>query len=179
MRIAVAGIVGGALLITGCATSSDPHEGGFFGGVQGLSSGAYEQRAREREERLQRLRDEKRALDDESRELQQRDQRMTRKLASEKRRLHKLSGETRQLSGRIAGLKREGKASALELKRLEKRLAALKRGIASTSHSLDALEGGGGGASALDRRRTALRAQRKALEKEYQMLLDLTLQLGQ
>ena len=33
-----------ATLVMGCATSSDPSEGGFFNGVGGLSSGAYEQR---------------------------------------------------------------------------------------------------------------------------------------
>ncbi len=166
-------------LLAACATSTDPHEGGFLGGVQGLSSGVYEQRLREREERLQRLREEQRELERERDELKQRDQGLARRLAVERGRLRKLSEETRGLQRRIDALRATRKASSGKIARLRKRLAALKRGIASTDHSLDALEGSGQAPDAIERRRAALRTQRKALEKEYQLLLDLTLQLGE
>lgn len=38
--------------VTGCATSTDPSEGGFFNGVSALSSGAYEQRVTRQEAQL-------------------------------------------------------------------------------------------------------------------------------
>jgi len=38
-----------ALALTGCATSEDPHEGGFISGVVGLAGGGYQRRIDERE----------------------------------------------------------------------------------------------------------------------------------
>ena len=35
--------------LAGCATSADPHEGGFVSGVVGLAGGGYQQRVAERE----------------------------------------------------------------------------------------------------------------------------------
>jgi chromosome segregation ATPase len=43
----------GALLLTACATTDDPHQGGFFSGVQNLATGGYQQRIDSREQTLQ------------------------------------------------------------------------------------------------------------------------------
>ncbi len=39
-------------LIAGCATSTDPAEGGFFNGVAGIASGAYERQIAEQEQQV-------------------------------------------------------------------------------------------------------------------------------
>jgi chromosome segregation ATPase len=46
-------IMAGALLLTACATTDDPHQGGFFSGVQNLATGGYQQRIDSREQTLQ------------------------------------------------------------------------------------------------------------------------------
>ena len=45
---AVAGL-GLALGLAGCATSDDPHQGGFISGIAGLAGGGYQQRIDERQ----------------------------------------------------------------------------------------------------------------------------------
>lgn len=39
-------------LIAGCATSTDPADGGFFNGVAGITSGAYERQIAEQEQQV-------------------------------------------------------------------------------------------------------------------------------
>ncbi len=41
--------VGVAVWLAGCATSDDPHQGGFLSGVAGLAGGGYQRRVDERE----------------------------------------------------------------------------------------------------------------------------------
>ena len=48
MRV-TAPLICSAFLLTGCVTSEDPSEGGFFNGVSGITSGTYDQRVEERE----------------------------------------------------------------------------------------------------------------------------------
>jgi chromosome segregation ATPase len=166
-----------ALLAGGCATSKDPHEGGFIGGVQGLSNGGYEQRLKEREERLQRLRDEQQALDKESSDLKNRQSSLQKKLASDKRKLKKLSADTSKLKKQLARMKKSDAETRQKIADLQHRLGGLQQNISNTTSSLDALEGNVGNDKDIERKRARLEAQRRDLEKEYQLLLDLTLQL--
>ncbi len=57
------------LLPAGCASSDDPHQGGFFGGVAGLTSGAYEKRAADRQKELTSLQEEQDYLKSRAEEL--------------------------------------------------------------------------------------------------------------
>ncbi|MEY8098730.1 hypothetical protein AB9F29_15095 [Falsihalocynthiibacter sp. S25ZX9] len=43
-------ILGCSFLLSACVSSSDPADGGFFNGVQGISSGGYDARIDEREQ---------------------------------------------------------------------------------------------------------------------------------
>ena len=167
------------LFLVGCASSTDPHEGGFFGGVQGLSSGEYDKRIEERQNRLDRMRQDKEALDRENKQLTKQDEVLQAKVDKEKHRLNKLNKDTNQLRKRIAELEKEGNVTQKEIDRLNKRMKALQHGIDSTNRSLDALEGDNGTPEAIEQRRARLEKQRSTLEKEYQLLLDLSLQLGQ
>lgn len=55
-----AAILSACLLASGCATTADPHEGGFISGVVG-TSGGYQKRVKAREAELARMRDEEAA----------------------------------------------------------------------------------------------------------------------
>jgi hypothetical protein len=82
--------------LAGCATSADPHEGGFVSGVVGLAGGGYQQRVNEREgvhqgelNAQQRLKAQARALEQERAQVRGDLARAQTRLASQERRIAK------------------------------------------------------------------------------------------
>ncbi len=167
------------LFLNGCATSTDPHEGGFLGGVQGLSSGEYERRKKERQQRLERIKQEQSNLDNYSQSLEKNKASLEKKLQEEKRLIAKLNKDSQALEEKIAQLKSENSADQKKVNNLKQRLKQLNRDISNIKHSIDDLEGGGSGDTSLDKTRAQLEKQRKELQNEYQLLLEMTLELGQ
>ncbi|MFP4154884.1 MAG: hypothetical protein ACLFSG_04230 [Halothiobacillaceae bacterium] len=166
------------LLLGGCATSDDPREGGFFGGVSGISSGAYDERVRTREERLAALRAAQQDLAAEQGELDRSRSEAEQVLAAEQRRLAALQGDIDELDGRVARLAAEDDASAGRIAQLRTRIDSLQQDMTRQQDALDSLEGSGISDSELDRRRRELLAQREALRKEYDLLMSLTMDLA-
>ncbi len=167
------------LMLTGCAASTDPHQGGLFGGIRGLSTGEYDRRIQERQAHLAHLQQVQRELQQQTASLEAEKKRLSKELEGERKRLASLNRDVARLEKKINSLKRREKVSASKLKDLKARVAALKKEIRSLDTDIDALEGSGLGDTDIDLKRKQLEAQRKALEKEYKTLLDLTLQLGQ
>ena len=167
------------VFLTACATSTDPHEGGFLGGVQGLSSGEYDSRINERQARLDRMKQEQAALDNEKKSLTQNKSSLEKKIRQEKQQLAKLKKKNRSLETKIAQLNKDNDISKKEMDALNQRSKQLTQDLQTTSNSLDALEGNASGGSSVDKQRKQLEAQRRELENEYQLLLDMTLELGQ
>jgi chromosome segregation ATPase len=150
-----------------CATTEDPHEGGFFGGVHGLSSGAYERRVQERNERLDRLHAMQRELEEEEAGLRSDKSEREARLAGLHKRLGRLDRETVQLSRDLQGKRLTLESVRAERDRLERKLAGLRKEIAGLERRADS------GASVRQ-----LEAERDRLEEEYRTLLDLYLELG-
>lgn len=80
--------------LAGCATSADPHEGGFVSGVAGLAGGGYERRIDQREgsyqnevDAQQRLKAQARALEQERGQVRSDLARARERLASQERRI--------------------------------------------------------------------------------------------
>ena len=169
----------GMLLLAGCQTSSDPNEGGLFGGIKGLMDDSYEGRLREREERLQAEQRAGDAMQVESRQLAAKKRAAQQALERERARLNQLTADTRALEQQIGTLAADDQRSSSETAALQQRLAQLKRDLKSHSRSLNDLEGSSDGSSANDLRRSQLEAQRRQLQQEYEALLELTLQLAQ
>ncbi len=167
------------LYLTACATTSDPHEGGFMGGVQGLSSGEYDRRIDERQARLDRMKKEQAQLDNESNSLAQDKSSLEKKIQQEKYHITELKKKNQLLKKKIARLNSNNEVDKNDLNKLNKQAAKLTKNINKTNNSLDALEGDMSGTASVDRQRAQLEAQRKELEKEYQLLFDMTLDLGQ
>lgn len=154
------------LLLTACKTTDDPREGGFFGGVQGLSTGAYEKRIQEREARLQRLKQLQGDLEAERVELEKQQQNSRSAYAQERQRLSELSQETRSLEQKLLSLRTtEQEQESLRLDLLEQ-LSQLKQNIDQTANSSDS-------------RADTLSSERDALEEEYRLLLDVYLEISQ
>ncbi|WP_321528294.1 hypothetical protein [Sedimenticola selenatireducens] len=177
------------LLLTGCVTTDDPREGGFFGGVHGISSGSYERRAQEREENLAKVRAMQKELEAETESLDAQKHQRQLVLEQEQSKLATLNSDVKALEARLMTLGKEQGASDKRVADLQRRLDVLKGQLSKQQTSLDALEGGGtGGADALegtgtgalgDTRRQQLEAQRLELQKEYDSLLSLTLMLAE
>lgn len=182
-------VIGSVCLVAGCVSTDDPKEGGFFGGVQGLSSGAYERRAQEREDNLAKMRAMQNELQHESSILDTQKQQRQQLLNEEKKKLASLNTDVKALERKLAAMSKEEGVSSQRVAELNQRMSKLKGQMSSQSSALDALEGGGtGGADALEGsgsggltagRRQQLEAQRQALQKEYDTLLNLTLMLAQ
>lgn len=179
----LAGVAGA---LSACATTDDPREGGFVGGVQGLSSGAYERRVREREDNLAKLRAMQAELEQESAALTAEKGERQQILARERRRLAELDADVDSLESRLAEMGPANSAGDQRVKELQDRVVGLKDRLARQTRTIDQLEGAGSAADALegqgevsDTRRRQLEAQRTALQKEYEELLNLTLMLAQ
>lgn len=181
--------IGSVCLLTACATSENPREGGFFGGIQGLSSGTYERRISEREDNLARMREIQQELDQESARLDARKQQRQRVLSEEQRKLAALDSDVKSLERKLAAMRADESVSSKRVADLNQRLTQLKGGLSNQQSALDALEGGAAsGADALEgtgsggadsTRRKQLEKQRLALQQEYDELLNLTLMLAQ
>lgn len=63
-------LLAGALTVS-CATSSDPHDGGFINGVRGISTGAYQQRVDQQKHDLDQLNQTNAALQQRRQEIEQ------------------------------------------------------------------------------------------------------------
>lgn len=178
MRTAIICVLTAGVL-AGCAgASKDPHEGGFFGGVAGLSSGEYDRRLQDRDENLQRLRQTQAELDAESDRLERRKATKQARVEDLRARLKRLERDTRALNRRINDLAQQSAAGDARVTEAQRRARDLKQRIATQQSALDALEGGGQGDTDIDQRRRQLEAQREALQKEYDALLQYTLQLA-
>ena len=166
------------LLLAGCATSDDPREGGFFGGVQGLSSGAYADRVSTREARLTALRETQRELSNERTTLEQSRQEAKRTVSEERGRLARLQKDQSRLEREAGQLAANQGSQDQRITELQERLEALRKGMDRQKNALDALEGSGMSEAETDRRRRELLAQRKALRQEYDLLMSLTMDLA-
>jgi len=165
-------------LLSGCASSDDPREGGLFGGIEGLSSGSYDERVREREERLAALRDTQSELVEDRETLDRSRAEAERELAMESERLSALQEDVARLRAELGRLSSEQEEQDVRVSELQARLDALQAGMDRQQSALDALEGRGVSDSELDRRRRELLAQREALREEYDLLMSLTLDLA-
>jgi chromosome segregation ATPase len=179
-------IAGATAALGACATTDDPREGGFISGVQGLSSGAYERRVREREDNLAKLRAMQADLEQEGSALTAEKAKRQQILAQERSRLAELDADVGALQRKLAEMDRAGSAGDQRVQDLQGRVAGLKDRLARQTRAIDQLEGAGGGADALegkgdstDARRRQLEAQRAALQQEYEELLNLTLMLAE
>jgi chromosome segregation ATPase len=155
------------LFVGGCA-STDPREGGLIGGVQGISTGEYEDRVEERKERLQRLKEIQQELDENQAALEAEKEAKAVEIGEQQRQLDELDKKTEALGADIdrfeAGLGEE----AAKKEELRESLTKLQNEIDSLSEE-----------SAKGIEVEQLEAERSALEEEYRLLLDLYRELSQ
>ena len=158
------------MMAGGCAgtTSTDPKEGGLIGGIRGISSGEYEERIKQREERLQRLGEMQKDLDTEQAALEAEKEAKARKVAEQRRELVELLEKTEALTIDVEKFQAKLGQQATMQKDLNRELSQLQEKIcnlSAESHKGIEVE--------------QLEKERASLEKEYRLLLDLYRELGQ
>ncbi len=173
----------GVLLLTGCGASHNPREGGFFGGIGGLGSGAYQARVQEREDRLSRLQQVRKGLEAESEDLSAEKTTLREQIDRERALLGELESSMAELEQAARSLEARDQREQRQIVELRSRLADLKSGIKEQESSLSALDqlegtvGHGTGSEGADLRRSQLEEQRRQLQEEYELLLELALEL--
>ena len=119
-----------ALGLTGCATSPDPHQGGFVSGIVGLAGGDYQRRVDERENTYQGELDAGQQLKAQARELEQ-------ERAAVRSDLNRANARLADLEQRLARQRAALKAQGAAANRAEaQRLAKAQARVASTKGSL-------------------------------------------
>jgi chromosome segregation ATPase len=114
-----------SLFITGCAVSTlecDPSGGGFFGGLQGINSGCYDQRLSERQQNLESIRQIQTSAEYEQSGLSQQ-----RTIAQNE--LIRLSNQAQILSDEVTKLSRDLNAKQASTKQAEQRKSSLKKKV--------------------------------------------------
>lgn len=162
------GMLASTLLLSACQTTDDPREGGFVGGVGGLSSGAYEQRIQEREESLNRLEGIQDELEIQRAELENSQQQSLSTYQMEQQRVADLSSDTRTLAARLKTLNTRHEEQELSRKDLISRLEDLQGDIDYLATKDEA-----------NLRVEDLEKERGSLEEEYRLLLDIYREISQ
>lgn len=164
-RLAALLLIG--LLASACETTDDPTRGGLWGGIHGLSSGAYEQRLQERRERLSRLEQARYELETQSRTLSDEHRSRQRSVEAERARLQALRGNLSRLEDATRELEARQQTGNERTRELRQRMSTLDRQLAALDRT------------APNERLVELERERQALDQEYRALLDLYLELEQ
>lgn len=166
----------GAVMFAGCAaTSDDPTQGGFFGGISGLQSGAYQQRIDEKEGQLKQLQETQQDLETETLWLASFKGSLEEYVAEETAKLTQLEQNLAILERNISSLSGEHARTDQRMSDLQQRVATLKKQLDAQQEALT--NHNSTNDPEAQARFQELKAQRNALLQEYESLLDLSLQL--
>ena len=114
-----------SLLMSGCAVSTlecDPSGGGFFGGLQGINSGCYDQRLTERQQNLDNIRQIQTSVEYEQSGLAQQ-----KRIAQNE--LIRLSNQAQVLNDEVTKLSRDLNSKQTSTKQAEQRKNSLKKKV--------------------------------------------------
>jgi chromosome segregation ATPase len=160
-----------ATLLNACATSNDPRKGGFFGGLSGINSGAYDERVQQRQDELNRQQNVNRDLKDTSKSLESEVQAKSTELASEQQRMTELDANLLKLDAEVGKLEAKTAKQKTEVADLKRKIGIQRKRLQSQQKAIDDLERAGGSAADPARLRV-LQKERDSLNEEYKRLLD-------
>jgi len=150
--------------------SNDPRKGGFFGGLSGINSGAYDSRIQQRGEELNRQENINQSLTDQSKALDKEAKAWEAEAASEHERLDEMDDNLANLESDVNELKAQSVQQKADIVALQRRIATQKQKMKSQQGALKALEKAGGRSADPERYRV-LQQERNRLADEYKKLL--------
>lgn len=160
-----------ALLLSSCASgpdrSNDPRSGGLFGGIKGLTQGDYDARVSQKEDTLSIVKQSNERIGKETASVISAQRETQKKIAGLRSKLASLNNEINDLSRQIAELKQQGAADPRELEELSKIVSALEIDMNDLNQE----------ANQSSPHYEQLLAQKKQLEQEYQIALEIFLSL--
>lgn len=170
-------IIVSVVSLTACAVSQDPSQGGFMGGLVGLSSGTYETRVQQRQDELNRQQNVNQVLREQSKALESEARARDFELSLEKERLAKMEGDLSRLESDVNHLAAKSSKQKAEITALKRRLEDQRRQLQSQQTALNELDRAGGSAADPERYR-ALERERDRLAEEYRLLLEYSQSLS-
>lgn len=117
------------MVLAGCATSDDPHAGGFISGAQNLATGGYEKRIKAREGELRDEQAQEALLTVRAAEIRREREKVAARLAEAETRLGALERKIKELKAEIAGEKSERSAEWARLQEVETGLVELHAAV--------------------------------------------------
>ncbi len=153
-----------SVTLTACATTDDPRKGGFFGGIGGLSSGAYETRVQQRQDELNRQKNISDELKQESSSLENEARAKESELATEQKRLADMEEKLSALQADVDKLKARSEKQKNDIAKIKQKIKKARKRLSDQQAALDELDRAGGPAADPDRY--------KVLEKERDKLAD-------
>ncbi len=159
-----------SITLTACAVSNDPRKGGLFGGLHGLSTGAYDSRIHQRQEELsgqQRLNQD---LNEQSQTLQSTAQDRDLALASEQEHMAKMEADLSSLESDIKQLNAKSDKQKSEIAILNRKIEDHRLRLKSQQYALAELDRAGGSAADPGRYQM-LKRERDRLAEEYRRLV--------
>ena len=156
-------------LLTGCAASDDPRQGGLMGYWYGTSSGKYEER---QQEKLKQIEEQKRTtqqLTEQSEQLNTELAIQDRKLAQEHKQALKLEKQLANLNSKINKLKVTSEKQRQQVSLLKADIQNTKQSLENQKAAIAQLDAKGGSVSDPDQTRV-LELERDRLADEYRKL---------
>ena len=114
--------------VGGCNTT-DPNQGGFFGGVAGLASGSYAKGTEEKRVALQNEQDKKTALERKASRVNQESAAISLELVETEARLQAIEGDLATLNAKLASANAGTESARRQLAELQKKSDALSSDI--------------------------------------------------
>ena len=158
--ICTAGLLFALFSLCSCATTSDPSQGGFFSGVQGLSSGTYQNRVNQKQSNLDDLKQNGSELRAQQENLSQQSAALNAEERSYRRKLSHMRHDLARLQARLRNARvgtPEGQAKKVQL---EKNLTSLKVRIRTQEQQ------GGQSEDEIQRQLAGLRQEKSRLEQD-------------
>ncbi|MDO8969326.1 MAG: hypothetical protein Q7U74_01485, partial [Saprospiraceae bacterium] len=155
----------------------DPRQGGLFGGLQGLNSGAYDARVRERQDELNRQQAYHQDLKEQSETLESEVELRDYKLTLEQKRVAKMEADLSRLESDVNLLKAKSDKQKTEIAALQRKIKGQKQKLNTQQSAIAELDNVGGSAADPERYRVLMQ-ERDYLTVEYKKLLEYSKNLS-
>ncbi|MFH0998702.1 MAG: hypothetical protein V1844_24900 [Pseudomonadota bacterium] len=166
-----------AAVLTACAVSNDPRQGGLFGGLHGLNSGAYDARVRDRQDELNRQQAVNQDLKEQSEALERDAQLRDYQLTLEQQRVVRMERDLSSLETDVNQLKAKSDKQKTEIAALQRRIKDQKLKLKTQQSAIAELDRAGGSAADSERYRVLVQ-ERDSLAAEYKKLLEYSKNLS-
>ncbi|MBW6479829.1 MAG: hypothetical protein K0B37_10395 [Bacteroidales bacterium] len=162
-----------AVLVSGCAVTDNPREGGFISGMNALSTGKYEERLQQRELLYKEESQNKQGLEQQAVALNDQAQLEKSKLAAEQQQMSKLRLDLAAMEVKLNKVRQKSSHQKKEISVAKDRIEAIRKEMESQESSILLIDDDNSTSIQSDHLK-ALQTERERLIKEYSALLEYT-----